>query len=161
MKLSSIKIDHWPEFIQKHQIDLRCVCVTGCGLCGHTGLIQPRGTIAYDTGYLPEGRFSRLPYPGVVAFEHQGRIWLAACRLLIEPSPFFAMAWIELFPNCEWLPEQFADLSCFADFEAMLPRSDADRLRTKIRQALEFDVQRSQEALRRFRELEQKLPKEM
>jgi len=151
MKLSSVRIQNWPDFVRRNGIDLSCDCAKqGCANCDNRGIVWPTGDTAYDTGYEVAGAFPRTPYPGTVAFEHQRRIWLADAGNHEEVGPFLGMAWVRLFPNCEWLPEQFGDADSVKDYLRLLPEQDAAYLVEKLRQSLQLILDRATEELRKL-----------
>lgn len=157
MKLASIKVDSWMEFAKWHGIDLSCECNDINGYHDHPirddneCLVIPVGLTAYDSGYEVAGHFPRIPYPKTVAFAHEGRIGLAFNgEAGEEETPFLAMAWLNLFPNCEWLPEQFGDFNSIPDYYAHLPPEDAERLVQRIEQSVKLELERSSAALQKI-----------
>ncbi len=157
MKLSAISVYNWREFQLTHNIKFNCFCAgktTQCLYCNNTNEILPVNPVAYDTGYEIAGIINQMPYVGVVAFVYQNRIWLAT-RLgeNTYPAPYLAMAWIRLFPNSQWLPEQFGDVNSVVDFYNVLPKEDADTVISKLRKSLSLNIEKSQEDLNKLNEI--------
>jgi len=142
MKLSSLRIYDWPSFIYEYNIDI--------------GDIVPVGHVVYDTGYEIAGDFQRVPYKDTIAFAHARRIWLVYNGTAEDETPFLAMAWLNLFPRCEWLPEQFGDAGSWPDYYHNLPPEDADRIVGKLKQSLQLDLKRSQAGLAQLEQYERR-----
>lgn len=160
MKLSTITVENWYEFSWKYGIKFHCACLqTGqgnmnCLECFDARVVFPSNPTAYDTGYEVAGQTERLPYVGVVAFEHQGRVWLGTrLRDEVDPAPFLASAWLRMFPKSQWLPEQFVDVNSVPDYYKSLPKHDADAIVAKLKESLELTAEKSRGDLERLAEL--------
>lgn len=156
MKLSTISINNWHEFILDNKVDLSCQCDSnvGCVECYWLRSIFPTSNIAYDTGYIAIRDMKRLPYTGVVAFEYRGHVWMTTrLQIDVNPLPYLAAAWIKMFPKCEWLPEQFGDVNNILDFYAVLPKEDADAVVVKIRDSLTMNIEKSQLYLNKINQM--------
>ncbi len=109
--LQTYHIDDWAEFITTHDIDLTYPTCKGekerCEDCDGSGYIEPLWNTIWNTGFS-SGALSVPAYLGnVFAFDWDGEIWFGLTCCGMDCTPFLALAWIEMFPGCQWLPEQF------------------------------------------------------
>lgn len=160
MKLSTITVLNWPEFQWDNNVRFDCPCIGNrtsdvwCLECDCAGVVFPANPTAYDTGYKPTGSINRLPYDHVVAFEYNGNIWLGTrLREGVDPAPFLAAAWLNLFPKCQWLPEQCGDVNSVQDYNKYLPPDVAAAVIAKLRESLELNMEKSQADLERLNDL--------
>jgi hypothetical protein len=124
MRLAELAVADWDGFLARHRIDLTC---TGCGggrprcrMC-HGTSPRPAGPTAYDSGFKPFRRYPRVPVPGTVAFTLNDTIWLAPTGDgVAEAVPRLALAWVVLFPRCQWVPDQFVDTARLAAYHEVL-----------------------------------------
>jgi len=124
--LEARQIEDWGQFIEEHDIDLSCDECNGtgevevedgdekeeCQECSG-GYVEPLWNTVWDTGFHAAGReCPRQPAPNTFAFEFDERIWLGLTCCGMDCTPFLALAWINLFPDCRWLPFEFHVTGC-------------------------------------------------
>jgi hypothetical protein len=160
MKLVTTAVYNWPEFQWTQGVRFDCPCVgerashLGCLECNGAGMVFPVNPTAYDTGYKVSGPLNRLPYNCVVAFEYNGTIWLGTrLREEVDPAPFLAAAWLNLFPKCQWLPEQFGDVNSIPDYQKHLPADVAAAVIAKLRESIKLNLEKSQADLDRLKQM--------
>jgi len=113
--LGTLHVDDWEKFIEENDIDLACPTCHGEGIvgqddcedCGGAGYLEPMWNTIWNTGF--HGCAEHLPAEshGVIAFEYDNHVWFALAGCGMDMTPHLAAAWAELFPQCEWIPEQF------------------------------------------------------
>lgn len=113
--LETHHVDDWAEFIERENIDLTCPHCNGeaedCEECGGIGYIEPMWNTIWNTGFSATSRDLSLPYEpdglAVFAFDWDGDIWFGLAGCGMNLTPHLAATWVETFPQCCWLPEQF------------------------------------------------------
>lgn len=115
--LETYQVEDWSAFIAENDIDLSCPTCKGlgenedtregCEDCGGSGYIEVMWNTIWNTGFHSAGRSLPWECGSVFAFEHERHVWfgLGACGM--DLTPHLAEAWLELFPDCQWLPDQF------------------------------------------------------
>ena len=137
--LQTYHVDDWAEFIQAHDIDLTCPTCRGererCNDCDGSGYIDPMWNTVWNTGFR-NGAQSVPAYLGnVFAFDWDGEIWFGLLGCGMDCTPFLALAWIEMFPGCQWLPDQFIVGGCNLRggyIESCIGRKNARKVYTLI-----------------------------
>ena len=119
--LETRQIEDWGQFIEENDIDLSCDECNGtgevevedgdekeeCQECSG-GYVEPLWNTVWNTGFHASGReVPRQPAPNTLAFEYDERIWLGLTCCGMDCTPFLALAWINLFPDCRWIPIEF------------------------------------------------------
>ena len=150
MKLSTITVSDWEQFGITKNVFFHCPC----DKCRDDGVVFPTSSTAYDTGYEVAGPVEQSPYPGVIGFHHHGHVWLGT-RLNdgVDAAPYLAAAWLRMFPNSQWLPEQFGDVNSVPEFHAELPREDADAVVAKLRESLSMSLEKSKDDLKKLNQM--------
>ena len=93
MNLETKHIDDWQEFIESNDID-----IIG---------FEPLWNTIWNSGFHSTNVELPAKFPNVFAFEHNGYVWLGLTACGMDCTPHLALAWSELFPDCDWLPTQF------------------------------------------------------
>lgn len=110
-RLETYHVDDWAKFIEENDIDLSCPVCRGekdeCEECSGTGYLEIMWNTIWDTGFHAGSRSIPASIHGVAAFEHNGNVWFGLQGCGMDMTPYLAAAWVELFPDCQWLPEQF------------------------------------------------------
>ena len=98
--------DNWPEGDD------------GCDECGGSGSYEIMMNTIRDTGFsrirgTADNGVTSLPCSvgPIVAFEHDGNVWLGMSGGGMDLSPYFCKAWLTLFPDVSWIPEDFISAS--------------------------------------------------
>ena len=103
-------VENWTEFIEENDIDFTCRDCKGegCEECEEGSLIPMWNTI-WDTGFYvsDDHHLPCKPAPNVVAFQHDKHVWLGLTGCGMDCTPYLALAWLNLFPNCQWIPENY------------------------------------------------------
>jgi len=118
--LQTYQVADWGEFIQQNDIDLHCRHCQGqgrsdegeyCEECGGSGYIEPLWNTIWNTGFHATGEHGHpLPtadLPNVFVFKHDDYVWFGLTCCGMDCTPHLAAAWLEMFPDCTWLPENF------------------------------------------------------
>jgi hypothetical protein len=108
-------VEDWGQFIEENNIDLHCPTCKGegqvneenCEECGGSGYMDIMWNTIWNTGYHTDGRQLPAEAQGVAIFEHDGHVWFGLQGCGMDMTPHLAAAWIETFPDCQWLPDQF------------------------------------------------------
>jgi len=108
-------VEDWGQFIEENDIDLRCPACKGegtideacCEECSGTGYMEIMWDTIWDTGFHANGRQLPAEAHGVGMFKHEGNVWFGLQGCGMDMTPHLAAAWIEAFPDCQWLPDQF------------------------------------------------------
>ena len=134
--LQMYHVDDWAEFITTHEIDLACpTCRSeGCDDCTD-GYLESMWDRIWNTGF----HSGALPVPSalgnVFAFDWDGEIWFGLSCCGMDCTPFLALAWVQTFPDCQWLPDQFIVGGCNLRggyIESCIGRKDARKVYTLI-----------------------------
>ena len=108
--LDTERIEDWGDFIEKHDVNFTCrECEgEGCEEC-EEGSIFPMWNTVWDTGFFVSDHHHLpcKPAPNVVAFQHGDHVWLGLTGCGMDCTPYLALAWLNLFPDCRWVPENF------------------------------------------------------
>ena len=114
--LQTYHVDDWAEFIQAHDIDLTCPTCRGekrdCNDCGGSGFVEVMWDTIWNTGYRNGAQCVPACLDNVFAFDWNGEIWFGLLGCGMDCTPFLALAWIKMFPDCRWLPDQFIGSGC-------------------------------------------------
>ena len=137
--LETYHVDDWAEFIQAQEIDLTCPTCRGekenCDDCGGSGYMEPMWNTIWNTGYHNGEQSVPAHFENVFAFDWNGKIWFGLSCCGMDCTPFLAQAWIEMFPDCQWLPDQFIVSGCNLSggyIEACISKNKARRVYTLI-----------------------------
>jgi hypothetical protein len=109
--LKTFHVDDWADFIRANDIDLTCPMCRGdkenCDDCSGVGYMTPMWNTIWNTGYQNGAQHVPAHLGDVFAFDWDGEIWFGLLGCGMDLTPCLAWAWIEMFPKCQWLPEQF------------------------------------------------------
>jgi hypothetical protein len=130
MQLQTYHVEDWGEFIDKESIDLQCPKCKGkgtvagnddagkdledtdCEECSGSGYIEPMWNTIWNTGFhFTDGSMPR-EVGTVFAFNWDGHIWFGLTGCGMDLTPHLAQTWMTIFPQCDWLPEQFIVEGC-------------------------------------------------
>lgn len=133
-------------FATQNRIDLRCTTCGGrksmCSMCGGVGIVVPTLPRIYDTGFHRTVVVKRVPFPGVVAFEHQTRVWMGADCPEADAPFHLAGGWLAMYGSALWVPDQFVDLDRPADYRRVLGRR-ADTFFKMLKKSLQYQAERT------------------
>jgi hypothetical protein len=142
--LQTYNVDDWAEFIQAHDIDLTCPTCRGeredCDDCDGSGYIDPMWNTIWNTGFRTGARRVPTSLGNVFAFDWDGEIWFGLLGCGMDCTPFLALAWIEMFPGCQWLPDQFIVGGCNLRggyIESCIGKSKARKVYALIRKTIQ------------------------
>ena len=103
-----------------------------CEDCNGSGYIEPMWNTIWNTGFhAVAGRKVPRQLGTVFAFEWDNEIWFGLSGCGMDCGPYLAAAWMEMFPDCEWLPEQFITEGCNLRggyVESLLGKKEAKRV---------------------------------
>lgn len=108
--LETYQVEDWGKFIEEHDIDLSCPACQGCEDCedcGGRGYMEPLWDTIWNTGFHYVDQTLPCKFPNVFAFEYDDYVWFGLTCCGQDNTPYLAAAWLEMFPDCNWLPEQF------------------------------------------------------
>lgn len=83
-----------------------------CDACGGDGYAEPMWNTIWNTGFSTNRHVPLFPGPNVFAFAYEGEIWFGLTGCGMDFTPCLALAWINAFPDCNWLPDQFCVTGC-------------------------------------------------
>lgn len=120
--LQTYQVENWGEFITENEIDLLCPSCKGrgsadygcgpdteeCEKCNGSGYMEILWNTIWNTGFHATPKH---PTPaeahGVAVFEWDDHIWFGLQACGMDMTPHLAACWLEMFPDCQWLPDQF------------------------------------------------------
>jgi hypothetical protein len=111
--LETYQVEDWAQFIEKEEIDRTCPACKGetekCEECNGSGYIEPMWNTIWNTGFHHCDNSPAVPTEvgPVFAFRWNDQIWFGLTGCGMDLTPHLAKAWITLFPECTWLPDQF------------------------------------------------------
>lgn len=125
VSLQKLQVEDWAKFAQGEDTNLACQRCHGMGMvgrmhhecpdCDGEGSLIPIWNTIWNTGYgsIYHGKLcgKKLPVKsdagGVIIFEHEGQVWFGLSGCGMDMTPMLAAAWVEAFPSCTWLPDDF------------------------------------------------------
>jgi hypothetical protein len=93
MDLETKHIDDWNEFVAQNDID-----IIG---------IEPLWPVIWNTGFHAVCVELPVKLPNVFAFEYDDYVWFGLTSCGQDNRPWLASAWATLFPDCDWVPDNF------------------------------------------------------
>lgn len=87
-------------------------CEEECPDCGGSPDIEFMWNTIWNTGFSTHMEFKLCPAPDVFAFAYDGNIWFGLSACGMDCTPQLALAWVNTFPDCKWLPDQFYIRGC-------------------------------------------------
>jgi len=146
MHLETKHIDDWQSFIEENDIDLICKKCNGDGCEECTaGSIEPMWNTVWNTGFHSTDVELPIHLPNVFAFEYDDYVWLGLTCCGMDCTPYLALAWMALFPDCDWLPDQFIlDGTNLRGgyYETELGKEDAKKIYALIESTIEGERQK-------------------
>lgn len=117
--LNSMRVDS--EFWMQNDVDLLCRACSGegsnedgedCEECDGSGAFNPIWNTIWNTGFsdraLPDGPRA---IGAVLAFSYEGNVWFGLMGAGMDMSPHLCEAWLTMFPDCEWVPQEWASIT--------------------------------------------------
>jgi hypothetical protein len=140
MQLETLHIEDWQSFIEDNDIDLLCKeCGgEGCEECTD-GFIEPMCNWAYDTEFYAVDMELPRHLPNVVVFRHDDKVFFALTSCGQDNRPHLAAAWMQCFPDAQWLPGQFILDGCNLRngyYETELGKEIAEKIYKLIEQTI-------------------------
>lgn len=143
MQLHTKYIEDWGRFLEEYDIDLACGECGGTGTiynvtefetcpeCDGDGAAEPMWNTVWNTGFSTHRESKLFPAPNVFAFEYEQNIWFGLTGCGMDLTPYLALAWMNTFPDCAWLPEDFCMVGSRITggyLESCLGKKDARRI---------------------------------
>ena len=126
-----------------------------CEECDGRGQIEPMWNTVWDTGFHAERGFKLAPAPNVFAFEHDGYIWFGLTGCGMDFTPNLALAWVNTFPNCKWMPDNFWVGDCNLSggyIQSCIGHVEALRVFNVMKSSAEIEIERAQYKLKSINE---------
>jgi hypothetical protein len=136
MHLETKHIDDWHSFIESNGIEFIGVDLND---------IETMQKTIWNTGNSSSPIELPTERHGVVAFKHDGDIWFGQMCCGMDYTPYLALAWMEFFPDCQSLPDQFIVTGTnlrSGYIEACLSKKDARRVYAMIEQTIDGERRR-------------------
>lgn len=121
-----------------------------CEECsGASGYHEIMWNRIWNTEYEASHAAVDLPHVvgSAVAFEYDGSVWFGLAGAGQDLTPDLAALWMEVFPDCSWLPEQFCKPDRLEFFAQEMSAERFAKYLTLVRQTLDAEVRNAQHGL--------------
>ncbi len=162
MWLETYHVEDWDKFTKENEISLMCSTCRGegaietsedkdklvtCPTCGGSGEIEPMWNTIWNTGFYNTHQETPYNFPNfsVFAIDWNGDIWFGLTGCGMDLPPELLAAWVEFFPDCNWVPENWLNESNLASgyIAAVVGNEQARKIYNQIERTAEGMLKRA------------------